>query len=483
MTDSATPSARRLLARFGYLLSAQGVEALCGTSIFLYLAWLDSTTYGTIMYALAAGSMVFMVVQYGLYYPLVRKIGEGGPKRDRTAHLLNQVNRIKLALMLPSLAVVVGLALYRDFSSQTTWIVFLICLGMSMEALAETFFADFRVQGRQFREGRIKIASSVVAYGFAFVAATLGLSPILVGAFKLISGLVRLGFSLKEYLGALIKDWSERPGWREVWPMFRTATTFALIDILGTFYNKTNIFFLEGVAGVKGVAYYSAAWNIIDPISVLISQHFLAAVLFPVLAVFWISDRDQALDLARANALWLLTAAFPIMLFLYYESDFIIGLVYPDEYSDAVWLMKYLIWTIFLSFENNLFAYLMMVAGAARVLLIFAVVGTLINLGLNYFLISPLGLQGACLVIILTKLVMGIQVFGFCQINYRLFHLKDIVFPAFLIVLCLISHLALKPYLGFRPAGIFSACVYFLAAYKWGPKYMGRPRSGLATPL
>ena len=39
------------------------------------------------------------------------------------------------------------------------------------------------------------------------------------------------------------------------------SVTFALIEILGIIYNKTNIFFLESATGIKGVALYGATWN------------------------------------------------------------------------------------------------------------------------------------------------------------------------------------------------------------------------------
>ena len=483
MTDSSshgTPTAVGLLGRFWHLLSAQGVDAVLHTGFFLYLAWLDASAYGEVMYGMAAGAMVSQIVQYGLYYPLVSHLGEN--QGDHFA-VFNRVNLIKIILLVPSMAVVWMVTLYRGFSAQMTLVVVFISLGYALEALAETFFADCRVQGRQDREARAKMAGSFLGYGLGFVAAALGMGAAAVSLFKIWSGLARLTIGSRGRLLAFTAGVFSRVDWGATRSLFKAATVFALIDILGTLYNKTNVFFLESTAGVKGVAYYSATWNLVDPISILASQHFLAWVVFPLLAVMWWQDRERARRLVRANALWLMAVAFPIILFLFVESDFLIGLIYPVEYLDAAWMQRYLVWTIILSFENNLFAYLMMVAAKGRLLLIFAVVATFLNLVFNLTLVGPLGLAGGCLVIVLTKLVMTILTLGFCQIHFSLFKLKDLGFPLVTILGSLGLYYGLRTLIPIHGALTVTLAGYGLVIWKTGRRYLGDPSGGSSPDL
>ncbi len=424
------------------------------------------------MYAMAAGSIAMKVVQFGLYYPLVSDLGSADP--DDVPQILNRVNIIKLALLAPCIAAIFVTILYREFSIQMALVILLISLGFALEGVAESFFAEFRVRGRQDREARIKIIASGLSYGFGFGTAALGLSPVIISLFRLVSASVKIWFGVSSY----VKDYAAKvltmPDWPSVWGVFRAALVFALIEILGIVYNKTNIFFLETATGVDGVAIYSATWNIVDPVSILASEQLLGWVIFPLLAGLWWNNRKSVGRIVRSNAQWLMALAFPIMFVLYAESDLMIGLIYKSEYSDAAWMQKYLVWTILLSFENNLFQYVMMVAGAAKTLLVFTVAVTGLNLLFNVVLVEPLGLEGGCLVIILTKLVMTIFTFTYCQIRFRFFKIGDFLFPLCLAAACFGLFVFGKPLVTVHPAVVITLLIYLGMLVWFGPRYLGR---------
>ncbi|MGO9119257.1 MAG: hypothetical protein ACLQPD_16825 [Desulfomonilaceae bacterium] len=473
--SESTISGIGILSRFAHLVTAQAIEALANVGFFLYLAWLpNSSTYGEMMYAIAGGAIVLKMVQFGLYYPLVTALGRAD--KTETPQIINRVNIIRLALFIPTIFFVFGFGIYKDFSPEMAAVLILVCLGFGLDAFADTFFADLRVTGRQDREARIRVAASLSGYGFGFIAAAVGMHPIVISLFAIISGAVKLGAATilykKTYYAALLM----RPEWSAVWFMFRASLTFAVIEILGVVYNKTNIFFLESAAGVKGVAYYSATWNIVDPISVLASEQLLGWVIFPLLASIWWTKKDQATRLVRSNAMWLMVLAFPIMFFLHTESDLLIGMIYKPEFSDAAWMQKFLVWTILLSFENNLFFYVMMVAGGANTLLVFTVIVTLVNLGLNFKLVEPLGLMGGCLVIILTKLVMALLTFGYCQIRFRFFSPRDAVFPLVLAAVSLGLFIVTRPIIGLHLAVAAALVFYLLIIWPVGERFLGRIR-------
>jgi len=368
---------------------------------------------------------------------------------------------------------VVGFGLFKGFSAEMALVLVLVCLGFALEAFADTFFADLRVRGRQDQEARIRIAGSLLGYGYGILSAAMGLHPVIISLFALISASVKLGLVLIHTLSTFSGTLFRRPKWPTIWSLFRGAATFALIEILGILYNKTNIFFLESATGVRSVAYYSATWDIVDPISTLASEQLLAWVIFPLLATLWWTNRDRAKALVRSNAIWLMVAAFPIMFFLYAESDLLIGLLYKAEFSDAAWMQKYLVWTILFSFENNLFFYLMMVAGGANVLLIFTVIVTLLNLLFNWTLVEPFGLMGGCLVIIFTKLTMVLLTFLYCQIRFHFFAVVDALFPLILAVVSLVIFVVSRATIGLHPAVAVTILFYFVTIWRLGERFLG----------
>ncbi len=467
----AGTSAKEISRRFMHLMSAQTVEGIAVWGFFVYLTWVNSTLYGEVMYALAAGSVVMIVIQFGLYYALVPALGRA--ERDKAPEILNRVNVIKLALFIPAMIAVAGISFHRGFSAQMGSVLFFISFGFALEALAETFFEDMRVRGLQAREARIKMVGSILSYGYGVAAAALGFNPVLISLFKMVSGVARIGFGIAAYTKYYSAGLFLRPQWPAIWNMFKAALPFAAIEILGIIYNKTNIFFLENTTGVNGVALYSAAWNVVDPISILASDQLLGWVVFPLLASLWWKDLEKAGRLVRRSAQWLLALAFPIMFLLHTESRLIIGLIYPGKFSDAVWLQQYQVWTILLSFESNLFKYVMMIAGASNLLLGFAAVTTALNFLFNVTLVRPFGLTGACLVIILTKLTMTVLTYLYCRVRFRFMRTREFLFPVVLAGVSLAIFLLIKPLVTLHPAVAIASSFYFLILWRIGPRYLG----------
>jgi O-antigen/teichoic acid export membrane protein len=264
------------------------------------------------------------------------------------------------------------------------------------------------------------------------------------------------------------------PELKPVLELFKYASIFAFIQILGVFLNKTNVFFLERFSGVQGVAYYSAGFLTVDGVSVLASEQLLSWVIFPLLSALWWKNREEVGPLVRNASVWLLAISLPIIFFLYNESHMIIGLMYPPEYKDAIWIQQVLAPSILFSFENNLFCFVMMVAGSAKLLLVFSIIGAIVNIILNITLTPAYGLLGACLVIVLSKFTMMVQTSVYCQWRLRLFNLKDFAFPVFLAAVGFLLFLLLKPLTSIHIATIVPLIVYFLALWRIGPKVMGQ---------
>jgi O-antigen/teichoic acid export membrane protein len=464
--------ARGVVQRFAHLISAQGVDAALSGLFFLCLARWNPHVYGEVMYAFAAGSVIMKVVQFGLYYPLVRELTD--VPAEKVPETLGTVNAIKIVLLAASMVGVFAFAFFKDLPDRMAWILYLGCFGFGLEALAETFFAYFRVKGRQNAEARTKITAALLAYGSGFVATFLSLPGVLIGGYKSISGLVRVSLAMfgSDASGAA---WSfARSDWSSIKRVFLASTLFGLIDIVGMVYGRTNVFFLESAVGVEGVGIYSAAWMGVDSISALASEQLLAWVIFPILSALWVKNRVEVAPLVRRTALWLIAMALPIMFLLHVESDLMIWMLYGAKYTEAAWVQRYLVWTILFSFEHNLFAYLMIVAGAQRTLLAFSFVTLGLNLLFNVVLVERFGLVGACMVFVLTKFVMVATSAGYCQLRFALFKLKDFAFLLALGGACVLLFVVAQPVITHHVAVAVTLAAYLLLLWKPGMRLLGR---------
>jgi O-antigen/teichoic acid export membrane protein len=185
--------------------------------------------------------------------------------------------------------------------------------------------------------------------------------------------------------------------------------------------------------------------------------------------------------LVRRTAQWLIALAFPIMFFLHAESGPLMYQIYGENFTDAAWIPQYLVWTILLSFESNLFKYVMMVSGAVNLLLGFAVAATVLNFLFNLKLVPQFGLAGACLVIIFTKLVMTLLTFFYCRIRFQFVKVRDFLFPVVLAGISFGIFVLIKPFVTLHPAVAITLAFYFLMLWKVGPRFLGRLPSKSAS--
>jgi hypothetical protein len=206
-----------------------------------------------------------------------------------------------------------------------------------------------------------------------------------------------------------------------IWGTTKNGLEFLIMALAAITYNKSNLFFLQNAGGQEAVARYSATWELVDGVSVLVCSLLLSNVLYPLFARLWKTGREEFHRLARVSAQWLLALALPVVFVLAVESDRLIGLIYGPAYADAVWVQKYLAPTVLCAFLHNLAAYLMLSQGRQRLLLVIYLAGLVLNLGLCAALIPAHALAGAAVAILATKAAVAVATVGYCQKTVGLF--------------------------------------------------------------
>jgi O-antigen/teichoic acid export membrane protein len=407
--DEAAPF--RILRKFAYLLSARWVREALQAAFLIYLARISSTTYGEFMLAIGLGSILLLVAEFGLNLPLVSLLSkkDGDPNAA-----LSQVVFLKAGLLVLALMGVLVFMAWQDYALPLKQVMFMLCAGIGLEALSNTFFVTLQVQGRQDLQGKIAALAAGLGFGYGLVALALGAPPLLVAAFKLIESLVNLGGSfilVRAQAGLRLK----LPSWARLGSTLRLGLVFGLIEVSAILYNKANLFFLQKYAGAHGVAQYSVTWQTVDGISGVVSNLLLQSILFPLFVQLWESDRARVSQLAQNTARWLMVAALAVMFVLFIESDRIITLVYGPNYGEAIWLQKILVVTVAFAFLHNLAAFVMISMRLQWLLLIFYLCGLGFNLLWCSLVIPRAPLLGAALAMVLTKGGVACLTVSFCQ--------------------------------------------------------------------
>jgi O-antigen/teichoic acid export membrane protein len=168
----------------------------------------------------------------------------------------------------------------------------------------------------------------------------------------------------------------------------------------------------------------------VDGCSTIAANLILQSIMFPLFVKFWDVDRQEVALLARASARWLLGAGLLLMIVLWAESDRLIPLIYGPNFSDAVWLQRYLVVTIFFSLLHNLAGFLLISMRLERLLVMVYLGALAFNLLFCWWFIPANPLWGAALAIILTKGGMALVTFGFIQRRLKVFPLEDMAVVA-----------------------------------------------------
>ncbi len=404
-------AAPRILKKFAYLLSARWVREALQAIFLIYLARLSSNTYGEFMLAMGLGSILLLVVEFGLNFPLVSQLAQ---KEVDKGAVLVQVSFLKAGLLVLALLGVLGFMEWQAYPLPLRQVMFMLSAGLALDALANSFFVALQVRGRQDLEGRVRALAAGLGFGYGLLALVLGASPLVVAAFKLIESLANLGG------GYLLVRTQTRL--RFVWPSLSPlgsalslGLVFALIEVSASLYNKANLFFLQKYAGAAGVAQYSVAWQTVDGFSGLVSNLLLQSILFPLFVRLWEVDRVRVTPLAQNTARWLLTASLVLMFVMFIESDRIITLIYGPNYQQAIWLQKVLVVTVSFAFMHNLAALLMISMGLQRLLLTFYLGGLVFNLLWCTLVIPRAPLMGAALAMVFTKGGVAFLTVSYCQ--------------------------------------------------------------------
>lgn len=422
-STGAKSASHRIIRKFVYLLSAFWVREAMQSIFLIYLARHSSETYGQFMLAITTGQILLFISEMGLNQHLATLLAR---KTDYPSSTLMQITLIKGALLTTAWLCMIGFIFWQGYEPSLRLLFIVIATGIGLESLATSFFVLCQVLGRQDVEMRLRAVAAFAGFGHGFIALFLGAPSLVIGFFLMVETSVNLFGSLRSVINRLHFriDWSK---FRSIWLTWRESIVYTIMAICAILFNKVNMFFLKKYGGDVGVAQYNVTWQLVDGVSILVTNMLLGRVMYPLFIKLFAQDKSEFRRLAQQSARWLVTLALPIMFVFFVESDRIMTLIYGSEYSEAIWMQKYLVVTIFFSFVHNLSAYLMISMHMQRLLMIFYILALTCNLICCSILIPDNPLLGTALAIVITKGFVCCMTTTMAQIKVNIFPLSTLL--------------------------------------------------------
>ena len=176
-------SSHGVLRKFAYLLSAHGVREGLAALFMILLARHSTTTYGEFMLALSVGQIILFVTEFGLnQYPCLFLARKENVRGD----ILVQVSMLKAMLLAFGCLGMLFFVHWQGYSHALKMLVFVLGIGVGMEALASSFFVAFQVEGHQGLEGKVRAIGASLGFGYGLTLLFLGAAPLIVAFYKII---------------------------------------------------------------------------------------------------------------------------------------------------------------------------------------------------------------------------------------------------------------------------------------------------------
>ncbi len=199
----------------------------------------------------------------------------------------------------------------------------------------------------------------------------------------------------------------------KVWKkLMQESLPFGIALILGTIYIRVDGFLLSLLKDSEEVGIYTVATKVIEVINVL-PILFMSTVL-PVLTKFIETKSEKTKELLKHSFTFLYSMAVPILTGLFVLAYQVIYIIATPEFltrlednfygSDIA--LKILSISLFVSFINNLFIYLLVSTDQQKKLLWINGSAVLLNVILNFLVIPIWGFRGASMITVLSEVLV-----------------------------------------------------------------------------
>jgi len=269
----------------------------------------------------------------------------------------------------------------------------------SLSLMPRTTYSSFDAVFRAFQEMEYPALTDIV---YSIVRTSIGITLLILGydltrllfgllltdAFKV---LVILLFYRKRHLGM---EWAFRKNVLKY--LVKQSYVILIWIVLGTIRARSDILFLSIFKGDAQVGWYSAALNVVSPITMV--SVIVMNTLLPVMSQIHISLKHEQLEyLCRIAFKYILITLIPVALVVMIFAEPIVNLLYRHAYQQSAIILQFLVWTGISTTILALLTVIVLAIDQYKWAAKLAVFNTSIRIALNFLLVPRYGYLGACI--------------------------------------------------------------------------------------
>lgn len=391
-------------------LVVQGVGQFSGRLLsyvfFLYAARvLGSDEFGIFSFALSVGYLVCTLMDFGLDALCVKWVARGETER------LFALSSARIVTVVAGLSIIWMVSFFLDRSIRIP--TMLLGVGFCFLSFLTFIYSYFRGIEKMVWEALLLFGqrASLLVLGLSiFILWKSAIAASLAFSISLFLTFVVAFPILQKFVAAPLKRYfSFRK--RDIADVLKEAYPLAMVGVLWVVYYRIDTIMLAGFTSMSEVGLYNGAYKMMEGLVLLPAVIMMAA--FPRLSQYGVEKGAAFHSFFRKLFLLLLFLAFLITCTMYYLAGPVFDLVLGEEYARSIGIFKVLLVAIIAIYIGNLVTQAMIALDAQKVYMYVALVGAIVNICLNFFLIPRYGAIGAAWATVFTEGALTIACAGY----------------------------------------------------------------------
>lgn len=226
--------------------------------------------------------------------------------------------------------------------------------------------------------------------------------------------------------------------------IIKKSFPYALLIILMMLYNRIDSVMLERILPYNSVetGIYAQAFRLLDAFFMFAT--LFSTLLFPIFSRM-LRKKENVMDLLYSSSSVLISGAILLIIICYFNSEFLMDLIYKQEISKSSFVFKYLIISFLPISIILIFGTLLTSNGNMKFLNIISFVGIFLNVIFNWVLIPEYGAFGATISSLVTQSMLAIVYLVFTFYSFKI-SFSFTIFLKYLgfVATCIISAILLQ---------------------------------------
>jgi O-antigen/teichoic acid export membrane protein len=395
-----------------WLAGSAIIGRLARGAMIIYAARVLGTEgYGIFSYALSVAAFFAIFADIGLTGLLTR---EAAKKPERLSEYVSTVALFKLALVVATAVVVIGIAPFFVKIDAARTLLPIVAFILVLDNLRSFSFSIARANHRMEIEGILDMATELFITGLGFAVlfwwpntTNLALSYALGG----LVGLTVVILTIRKQFQVSLKNFNKRL----LGPIFSASWPFAMLAVFSTFMTNIDSIILGWYQTARDLGLFAAAFR---PVAILyLLPGFLGSGLAPLFSQMAHHEKHNSMKEVLGKVLALtIGLALPLTVGGIILAPSIISLLFGGDYVGSVTTFRTLLVTLLFVFPGTIISTAIYALNLQKTFIRASGLGAVMNIVLDLLLIPGFGILGSA---VATVIAQG------CMNSYNAWSLKQ----------------------------------------------------------